>query len=285
MQAVTRKIAYKSRTDIFKVTPIGDIHFGAVDCSEGLLRACVKKIAEDEHHYWLGMGDYCELIGLGDPRLDTRELDPSTTIAELQDLAQSQVRKLAAILEPIKSRCLGLLSGNHEESIARKNYQDVHSRFCSLLETDHSLDLGYSAIVRMKFVRGAQSSVPVKIYAHHGAGAGRLSGSAINRIKQMAMHFPNCQIYVMGHVHLREGGVMEAIDVQKETDTLFEIPRAWGITGVFKRTYNQGSRSYAEKLQYPPTSLGAISFVIKPSTGDQVVPNITVWNATNGLPA
>ena len=285
MEVRTREIVHPSRSDIFKITPLGCIHYGGSDCAVDLLKACVRKIAQEPNHFWIGMGDYAECIGPPDKRFDARDLDPATRLAELHDLSNSQLRKLAAILDPIRSRCLGLLSGNHEETMALRYFADVHGRFCELMSNDFGpLDLTYSAILRLRFCRCRKNgAIPVRIWAHHGAGGGRKSGAIINRIEDMPLHFPRCHIYIMGHVHRRDAGIRMALDIPDKSDTLIEVPRAWGITGTFKRTYQQGGRGYGEKGQMQPTSLGVITFLIRPAAND-LAPVITAYSSTDGLP-
>ena len=119
------------------------------------------------------MGDYCDYIGIGDPRLDLRELDPKTTVEELQDLANTQMRKVAAELAPIKDRFLGLLVGNHDNKIATKLQHPIHDRFCEYMGAPN---LGYSCILTVRIARetgDTQTTRVLKIYAHHGAGGGR----------------------------------------------------------------------------------------------------------------
>lgn len=285
MEVVTREIELASRSDVVKITPIGDIHIGGRDCNIKLLRACVNKIKEDPNHYWVGMGDYGEYIMLNDPRFDPNEVDENTKVKDLKNLHSIQMQKIAHELDPIKERCLGLLSGNHDEVIAKHYHRDVHSDFCALLQTKYSLNIGYSAILKLRFRRQASTgSVMLQMYAHHGAGGGMLKGAKVNRIMSLANKFPFCDIYAMGHVHERVCFVESVLDACKNKDELTDRPRAFGITGTFKETYTQGSMSYAEKMQYPPTSLGVISFIVKPYVNDKKI-IITAHSSTDGLPA
>ena len=228
------------------------------------------------------MGDYCDYIGIGDPRLDLRELDPATTVEELQDLANFQMRKVAAELHPIKDRFLGLLIGNHDNKMATKLQHPIHDRFCEYLGVPN---LGYSCILKLHIIRkygSSQTTRLLKIYAHHGAGAGRKKGSKVNRIEDLAASFPFCDIYAMGHVHDRMCHVSTVLDATEKINKLVAMPRAFGITGTFLETYTQGTISYSEQAQYPPTALGVITFTIKPY-GDKGM-EISAHSSTTGLP-
>lgn len=59
MRSLRREWFNISRTDIFRVIPLGDVHLGAAACDEKLLRKVVKRIGDDPMCYWIGLGDYC----------------------------------------------------------------------------------------------------------------------------------------------------------------------------------------------------------------------------------
>ena len=65
-----------SRSDVFRLVPIGDVHLGAAACDESRLVEVVKGIAADDRAYWVGLGDYCEFINMQDRRFDARTLAP-----------------------------------------------------------------------------------------------------------------------------------------------------------------------------------------------------------------
>jgi len=292
MQIVTRTIKHTSRSDVFKITPLSCIHWGGRDCHKSLLRACIRRIAEDENHYWILMGDAIEAINPTDKRSDLAELDPSTTLEQLQDLAYSQIKGIAGELDPIRGKCLGILTGNHEEKLRIRYFADAHARLCELLQNDFGdLNLDYSAFIRWKFVRGARNSATsrdVIIWAHHGAGGGRKTGGVVNRLEDMPLYFPDADIYIMAHVHRRIAFIQDAVSIGRRADKLVEIHRALGCTGTFKKTYEQGCRGYGEKAQLQPSPLGVVSFIIKPASDNENNPRgitIDTHSSTSGLPA
>lgn len=293
MQVVTREITVNSRSDVVKITPIGDVHIGGRDCNKALLDKCIDRIAEDDNHYWIGMGDFGEFINYRDKRFDPAELDPEISCADLANLPRVQSDMIARRLFKIRKKCLGLLHGNHEETIRLRHEQDIHWNLLhSVYEPDNAFgiqspngyDLGYSAIMRVRFKRADTSRV-LYIYLHHGAGGGRKTGGKINRLEDAAVSFPDCQMYLMGHVHDKAAWVKPALHIADRSDTLVEKFRAFGITGTFKKTYEQGSRGYGEKVMYPATALGVISFVLHPFPSDDGPMQIDAFNSTSGLPA
>lgn len=303
MKVVTRHITLDGRTDTPKITPIGDIHYGGRDCDVKLLKQVVEKIASEKSHYWIGMGDMGEFINMKDKRFDADEIAPEL-LPKIGKLAQAQGENIVEILAPIKDRCLGLLCGNHEETVRLRYEHDIHSHTCAgLYHADNTLgivspedmDLGYSAFVRVKFGMGeswdARAGKNVQrwkqfvIYAHHGAGGGRKTGSKVNRLEDHTVSFPDCDMYVMGHVHDKVAWVKPSLAVAAREDKIIDRHRAFGITGTFKRTYQLGGMGYGEKQMYPATALGVISFTVTPFPSDGGSTQITAHNSTTGLPA
>ena len=68
MRVIRREFYNVSRSDIYHITPLGDVHLGSVACDEALLQATVDRIASDPMGYWIGMGDACEFINVSDKR-------------------------------------------------------------------------------------------------------------------------------------------------------------------------------------------------------------------------
>lgn len=296
MRVVTREITIPTITTPVTITPIGDTHVGAIDCHEKLLKACVEKIAEREHHYWIGMGDYGEFILPGDKRFDYRMLKGNERGDKLHDFMGSQLKQTVAPFIPIKEKCLGCLEGNHETTISKQYFHDVQQRICDELESAAAYDpiakvrncnLTYSSIMRLVFRVGGDNSTSreVFIWLHHGAGGGRKSGSKVNRIEEQATFYPDCDLFFMGHVHSRIFSIVPAMLVKPRTNNIEERVKFFGITGTFKKTYQQDYSGYGERAQYPPTALGCISVTIVPEYGRSRIMRFEGHSASDGLPA
>lgn len=291
MEVVTREITHTSRSDVFKITPIGDMHAGARDCDEDKLRRVVEKIAADKNHFWIGMGDYIEGINYSDKRFDPKDVKANFTIADLSDLANIQARGVSDLLAPIRDRCLGMLRGNHDDALYRHYQTDIAGQLIKNCATDRwgigaKLDCGYCAGIRLRFTRaarGSKSTRVVQIFAHHGYGAGRTPGGKVNKIHAFARDFPGMDMYLMGHVHDRYVGVEAPLYMKVENDALTDKPQAFGITGTFKKTYEVGHSGYTERKAYPPTALGVICFAVVPWYADDKI-DIGCWTSFSGMP-
>ena len=177
--------------------------------------------------------------------------------------------------------------GNHEAMLELRQGIDSYYPLCDMMQySTWELALGYSAIIKVRFINetdegNRSGSHSLKIYVHHGAGGGRKKGAKVNRVQDLAMSFPDCQIYCMGHVHDRIAFIDAALDSKEQKDELKDRPRAFGVTGTYKKTYLQGGRGYGERAQYPPTSLGCITFTIDLHQRNY---DIGCYTSTSGLP-
>lgn len=263
MEACHKIINYHSRKEEFTIYPLGDIHLGARGCDEKRLNKLLMKIQRDPYARVLGMGDYGDFIGGTDPRFESDGLADWIPTHKVSTLLEVQKDYIIEKLEPIKGKILGLLKGNHEDTITRHYGFDIHESICRALTVRN---LSYSCFLRLRFERKGGDRFPIQIYAHHGHGGGRKGGAKVNRIHDMgADYFAN--VYLMGHTHER-GWVFNKpmLDMHHKEERLIQRERLYGYTGSYLKTCQQNVSGYAEKAGFPPTSLGGISFKVKPST-------------------
>lgn len=295
LRVVTRIIQHSSRADTFKITPVGDVHWGGDDCDEILMRRVVKKIATEENHYVIGTGDYIEAIVPGDPRMDFSTLRKVFTPKQIQDLMWTQKEGFAQLVKPIRERFLGLGTGNHEKKLFKKSFFDVHSRICEDMSngfgSGRELDLGYSCLMKLRFIRATpkgHTSRLLKIYFHHGFGGGKQLGSKVNNVDSLIRKFPYADVYIFAHVHERESHIVDVLDCHDRKDTLLVRHKAMIISGPFKRTYQQDSTSYGEEAGYNPTPLGVNTLIIQPGYNDkrrgEEEIRLELRESTDGLP-
>lgn len=279
MKAVTIDLDVTSRLDSFKVTFMGDEHKGANDHDGKLFKASLEKIASEPNHYWVGMGDPCEFIAYSDKRFDPRDYDMANPLHNsFQRQADAYVKDVSIIPE---ERRLGLICGNHDDKVTTRYHYDVHSYICEKLSPRPSFSLGYSAFLRLAFKR-ARSSSPFKFCLHHGHGGGRRAGSKINKVEDLAFSYPFCHVYVMGHCHDRFIRPAIATDMSLRCDELIERPRMLAMSGTFKRSVTKHNSSWGEQKQFPPTSIGCVTFDIAPHPSSG--PVITGICRSDGLP-
>lgn len=280
MRVVTVEIDTPSRADSIKLTLTGDEHLGAMDCDESLFRRSIEKIASEDNHYWLGMGDPCEFIAYSDKRFDPRDYDMSNS---LHNSFQRQADKYVSFVSKIpEERRVGLICGNHDDKVTTRYHYDVHAHICNQLSRRPAFSLGYSAFVKLRFKRGERAMETIKLCLHHGHGGGRRAGSKINKVEDLAFSYPYCHVYGMGHCHDRFIRPAVATDCSRQLDELEERPRVLLMSGTYKRSVTTHNSSWGEQKQFPPTSIGCVTLEIQPH--GQSGPVITGICRSDGLP-
>jgi predicted phosphodiesterase len=205
MRNIITRIDAPSRADKYRIVLIGDVHLGNKRADEGLLRRVVEGIAEDDHAFWLGVGDYCEFIDMRDPRFDPNELVGWLMGADqLRDIAQAETRRLLEILQPIARKCLGLVEGNHEFRQLERAGQDVYARLVEGLSGGkRELRLDSRGTIMLIARRGSnvKTAYTLRIAVTHGSTAGRKGGAVANRLEDIMAQFDNVDVVVSGHAH------------------------------------------------------------------------------------
>ena len=253
MQVISKRLTYDSRKDrFFYLVPLGDMHFGHPNCDVDLFLKARDYIIEKHNCYWIGMGDYCDAISPSDRRFDMHSIDPNYATPD------KQYRWVEEQLKPIKDKCLGLLTGNHDILHWKKHGHDYVDGMAYAMEVPYLMDLGY---IRLFFERvstnGSSHSTTFNILAEHGCTAARETSAKVGRIEDMADRIPGLDLYLMGHTHVRGASPPRTqLFINKELRvTSFE--ENFCFTGSYLKGYLEGKVSYVEEMEYKPTTLGS----------------------------
>lgn len=242
-----------------------DLHFGSKACDVELLKADVARIAEDEFGWVFLGGDNFEAIAPDDIRYEMDLHDWS------KDYSKNIVKDLGNILDPIKKKVIGGITGNHEDKFEKRHFADLSSMLYDRLEVPY---LGYSAIFPIKVQvpcarekrrigespDGWETKYSLDFFGHHGVGGGRLPGSKINRLVQVQMGF-EADIYFMGHVHDQQGYISSKIAC-RDGGGMYDKTKAFIVGATYYKSYMQGSTTYAEKMMFNPSRLGCTKLSI-----------------------
>lgn len=265
---ITTKLPTIPKDGGIRIVPLGDIHIGAAACDEDHFRQTVKYI-KDNGHYWIGMGDYCDFINKSDKRFSVSSLAPWIGISELGDLAKNQKDRFLEIVNPIASRCLGLVSGNHEASILLKYERDIYSEIVTgvkeaggFKDTD-SLALGYSGWLRLRFNRkGSNSRRAVMVNLHHGFVGGKLAGAkALNMQRWLWNH--EADLVIFGHSH-NTSIQREAVEYVDDKDSIAVRNKIGCYSGTYLKTTQEGTTTYSEVKGYFPLPTGGVEIAVYP---------------------
>ena len=244
------------RSSKIRIVPIGDIHAGVKHCEERKIKELVQEVKNDKDTYWIGVGDYADYIAPTDPRWDSKVI---ADWVDSDNIAEDQTTWLEHLLKPIRSKCMGLCFGNHEESIRLRLSCNVHKNLCESLDVP---SLGYSAFVKLTTNRGT-SQRPFTIAITHGAGSAVTKGARINRLKEFMASF-DADIYIHGHLHDNIINTSVSLYLDRNNQIKQRV-RVGAMSGSWLTAYTQNvSASYAEKKMLPPNVVGCPSFIITP---------------------
>ncbi|MFA5036704.1 MAG: hypothetical protein WC479_05960 [Candidatus Izemoplasmatales bacterium] len=260
-------IPYKMSDSVFQVYTLGDIHAGTIHCVEADIKRKVTEIAKQRNSYWIGMGDYAEWITPKDKRFDPNQKSIAEWV-EPDNIAHCQTEWVSKLFEPIKKKCLGLLYGNHENSIRIFNHDNVQKNLCDNLGVDN---LGYSCFIRFKFRRENSTEQHLITGAFtHGASGAITEGAKLMALMRFMKSF-EADIYGYGHMHdyiPKSLSRMTVIDNNKGESKIKSAVSIGCVTGSWFRTYTKGIiASYGEQKVYPPTEICCAKFHINPTTG------------------
>ncbi len=199
------------------------------------------------------MADYADCITKHDKRFQMGSLAPWV---KPNDIVKSQLDWLTELFTPIKGKCLGLLTGNHEEDIHEAHNDDITRHLCENLGVPYA---GYVAYFNITFSRNGGSNRLYQIHAWHGAGSAQTEGARLMRLMRLVNEF-QAEIYLMGHLHAMTGHTPDRMVCRR--GRLKSIKLAATITGSWLKGYTQPREgqtldpTYIEKKGYKPSRIG-----------------------------
>jgi len=274
-----RYILYGSRSAEISMATLADIHYGNRGVAIDHLKSDIARIADDPYAFWLGGGDYADLVGTKDKRFDPEGITEELTVRDLGQLGHVQMKKVRDLFSPIADKCVGVMKGNHEDTyeIANEQQQLVHW-LATELNTRY---LGYCCFLDLHFVRVPRWRKPpmllplgqlappggphwsVRIFAHHGSGFAQTPGGKLNKLIQFMDYF-QADLTIIAHIHDQNAKRLVRLRANEDCEELVEIPQVGMVTGTYLRTYATGEASYGEKRGFRPVPLGAVSAKFRP---------------------
>lgn len=180
--------------DKIEIHPMADLHLGDAHCDYRSILARIEHIKNTENAY-------CILDG------DLMDTAVASSVGDTYGATMSpmdQLKECVKLFEPIRSKILAVLPGNHENRVYRTDGLDITQLMCSQL----GIQDRYSPTTALLFVRFGDGGAKVNhrrqwytIYVTHGSGGGRKEGGKINRLADLA-GIVDADVYVMGHTHM-----------------------------------------------------------------------------------
>jgi len=171
-------------TDI--LVPFGDLHLGYKTVNLEVIKRVIAYI-EEHDCLWFGMGD---IIDNTSPR---NKFYDQTTVTMT---AQEQVFKFVDLVEPIKDKCIGLLTGNHEIR-SKKDGVDAIAQIERMINLPKKYrNLGTQTYFSIKNTEGKK----INFFATHGHGTCTVATTLIRKLLKMH-ELAEADVYLMGHHH------------------------------------------------------------------------------------
>lgn len=255
MVITTYRIPYKSKKDVIKIKPCGDIHFGSSLCDITAFKNYLER-NDDDKTYFIGIGDLLDSIIAVDPRYEKHN-DASFTSAIIDE----QTDRMFEILEPYKDRIIGLGLGNHEAKVIKFSGTDPIARLCRRLGTR---ELGYSGLIKIVLRTETGGGRTVIVRYHHGFGGGsRTQGADLTKFSKDSAYW-DADLFLYGHTHKRQADRVPRLGLAGTK--LISRPKIIAICGTYLKTYSDNANvSYSELAGYPPIEVGGLVINIKPT--------------------
>lgn len=243
---------------------IGDTHEGNCNHNAAAFKKAVNIIQSDPNGYWVGMGDYIDAITHEDKkRFDPVTISEKYKLRELKDLPVKQIEYVFDVINPIQSKCIGLLVGNHEEAYTKNNSNDVYKRFQQMFASSAwgsvpPVRIGYVGFIVYR-IKGCNSVVHA---LNHGSGVGGTTdGYAVTKAWEMSKPF-DCDVFWMAHIHQLVEDDKKIMAVT-ERGKLIRTRKYVAVTGSFLNTYNEGNANYFEHKGRKEGDIGMIKLTLK----------------------
>ncbi len=247
----------------------GDAHMGNRGSDEGLLRATVGNVLNDDHAYWIDLGDALDAINMHDKRFDPAQLPEWMNIYDLVDIAGAEIARYAEIVAPLGKRILAVCEGNHEETLGRVWERNIYRELAEAMGVPDERRLGSGGFIDLNITdrrgkayqdgsrTGSRKSWQIIIFCHHGNGGGRLMGAKALSLERLPFAF-EADIYAVGHTHSKLAFTKHVITSRGAREM------AMINVGSYVAPYQGGSDGYAERKLLYPQGLGPVEVWLYP---------------------
>jgi hypothetical protein len=259
-----KRIEYKLGEDIH-LKPVFDVHYGHKLCDV----TAFKKYLEttDENTWFIGGGDLLDSIVVTDKRY-RKNIDSFVD----EELLDKQIDGMYEMLKPYKEKFLGLMIGNHEDTILKKSNTNIIKRLANLLDIPY---LGYSCFYKLILHENNSRVRTVLLRTHHGYGGGsRTQGADLTKFSK-DMQFYDADVFLYGHVHRLQFDEVPRLSIVG--NNLVSKPKTLVICGTFKKSFSDdSSTTWEETKGFPPTRIGGAIINIKPDSNAWARVSVTI---------
>lgn len=197
MRIIKREVTVpqNGRLDLHHLT---DIHLGSDGFAERELVERVKLIEDDPCAYWTFGGDLGDLISHRDKRYTQDQVPPRYRGVDLRYATLEHGQEL---LEPIASKLLGAVEGNHEDTFDKNHGSKCLVEWLTNMGVSAKYLGGYGWIRLQVRIGGRKRLVSQTIRLSHGHLGGRSYGAWHNWAEKEWAYCKDTHIILCGHNH------------------------------------------------------------------------------------
>lgn len=236
------------------------------------MKYIVKDLGDIDYAYIIPLSD----LHIGDPGFDEKKFldfrdwiakEPNTNVVLVGDILNcatknsksdiygekmnpSEAKRYAKqILEPIKHKIVGSVWGNHCRRVYRESGNDIAEDLAEMLGVEYCRE---GMLINFTFSPyETKGKTNYTLYATHGNGGGRTTGSKSNVLKRMS-DVVEADIYVCGHIHFMTTFADYRYIPDLRHKRIEKVKRTYVSSASFLRW-----GGYAEDMMLPPAKLGA----------------------------
>ena len=269
MKALKREIRYRSRSTVFTIYNIADLHIGSRSFCEQTFLQTIEEIKANPYALVVLDGDLGEYIAYSDKRFNSEDVHPDLLFS-LDAIGEWIENKIAEYLWPIRKKILFITKGNHEWSYEQHSNQRITENLCKRLQIPEAYG-GWACMMRIMFARtkktGKESCRTFTIFGQHGYSSARTQGAITNVLSRLPQQW-EADLYVIAHAHYKLCTIVPRMALGGIPLRLVEKPMALVCCGSYKRSYQKDVITYSERKGYPPAGIGCVKVRYKPDTGE-----------------
>lgn len=229
-------VEHKINSNSIYIVPIGDIHIGHKSFNDKYLNQALKFVKKNR--------DRCRIFILGDVLESATKTSVGRAVYEEKMHLQDQLDEAVRIFQPYADLIDIIVTGNHEERIAKDTSLEVLREFAYRIGREDAYS-EFCGVVNVKLKNLVYSS-----YVWHGATGAIRESTVVTAILKMREKVIS-HLYFMGHTHKLFSLSSEIAIPNFETEEVTVIKQLFVNTG--SSLENSG---YAEQKGYPFHRLG-----------------------------
>ena len=179
--------------DDIEIYPISDVHLGAAEHMDVEWDSFCSHLLEKPNAY----------VTLGGDLINNSTRNSVANVFEETMRPREQKKRMAEMLEPIKSRILCAVTGNHERrSVKDADDEPTYDIMCKLdLEDIYRENIAFIKIQVGNVKSSGMTNPTYTLVVTHGAGGGILTGGSVNRNERFGYVVDGMDCLIVGHTH------------------------------------------------------------------------------------